>query len=195
MGMFSDWLDNLAMRQFGNDAGGRLAFFPYGWRRPGYYVEAGDQSKIAALAKIYFIANALTSAVGSSATLAFTQALLFDEHGPLRRRLEFGFSVYAIAGLFLYIFAGTASVESLPGAAGRHLFFAHHGRARGDSKDASMPEPSPSPGSPGMDRRLRPHAWTFGSVCRQLSPLGNSVGSAARASHELQLVTSRGNSD
>lgn len=38
------------------------------------------------------------------AALAFTQALMFDERStPLGRKLEFGLSVYAIAGLLLYI--------------------------------------------------------------------------------------------
>lgn len=64
MGMFSEWLDGLAQRQFGKDEGGRLAFFPYGWRKPGYYVEASDEYKVKALVKIYVVAGAIVNLVG-----------------------------------------------------------------------------------------------------------------------------------
>ena len=104
MGMFHEWLDCAAQRSFGQDASGRSAFFPYGWRKPGYYVEAGDVSKIKSLVKLYALAAALINLVGSTAALAFTEALIADEQSsPLRRKLELGLSVYAIAGLLSYI--------------------------------------------------------------------------------------------
>ena len=105
MGMFSEWLDSLAQRQFGKDEGGRLAFFPNGWRKPGYYVEGSDATKVSAVIKIYAIAAALINLTGTLAAYGFTQAILFDEHrSPLQRKIEVGLSVYAVAALFLYIF-------------------------------------------------------------------------------------------
>jgi hypothetical protein len=105
MGMFSQWLDNLAQRQFRKDDVGRSVFVPFGPRRPGYYVENPDADKIKVLVKIYALAGALINVVGSTATLAFTQSLVFDERSmPLRRKIEFGFAVYSIAALFLYVF-------------------------------------------------------------------------------------------
>jgi len=105
MGIFSQWLDNLAQRQFRKDGAGRSVFAPFGLRRPGYYVESSDADKIKPLVKMYALASALINVVGSLATLAFTQALVFDERSmPLRKKLEFGFTVYSIAGLLIYVF-------------------------------------------------------------------------------------------
>lgn len=81
-----------------------LSFFPYGWHRPSYYLEASDENKIKAVVTIYFVASALVNIVGSTACIAVTQALIIDEHaGPLRRKLEFGSIVYAISATFLYV--------------------------------------------------------------------------------------------
>lgn len=104
MGVFSEWFDGLAERQFGKDKAGRLAFFPHGWRKPGYYVDGSNEYTVKALVKMYAIAAALVNLTGSLAAYGFTQAILFDEQrSPLRRKLEVGLSVYAIAGLLLYI--------------------------------------------------------------------------------------------
>ncbi len=102
MGMFSEWLDNNAQRYFGKDEGGRLAFFPYGWRRPGYYVEASDENKIKALVTIYVVAVALVNLVGSTASIAVTDALVIGERVPLVEKLEFGLIVYAISAALFY---------------------------------------------------------------------------------------------
>jgi len=105
MGMFSEWFDGLAQRQFGKDRTGRLAFFPNGWRKPGYYLDGSNEYTVKALLKMYAIAAGLVNLTGTLAAYGFTQAILFDEHrSPLRRKLEVGLSVYAIAGLLLYIF-------------------------------------------------------------------------------------------
>jgi len=104
MGMFSRWLDSLAQQQFRMDTGGRLVFVPFGPRRTGYYVEAGDEPKLKALVTMYFLARSLVYSLGSTATFMFTQSLLSDERtSPLRRKLELGFTVYAISAVFLYI--------------------------------------------------------------------------------------------
>ena len=104
MGMFSGWLDGIAQRQFGKDEAGRVAFFPYGWRRSGYFVEAPDESKITALVKMYAVASALINLLGSMTAYALTQSLIFDQHSiPLRRKLELALSVYSISALILFI--------------------------------------------------------------------------------------------
>lgn len=104
MGVFSEWLEGVADRQFGKAADGRLAFFPRGWRRPGYYVEASNESKVKALVKIYFVSSALLNLVGSIAAIAFTQSLVFDERSaPLKRKLELGLTVYSVSALVMFI--------------------------------------------------------------------------------------------
>jgi hypothetical protein len=104
MGMFSGVLDHLARYRFLTDSSGRLAVFPFGSRRPGYYVDAADETKIKALVKIYVVAAALINVVGSVAALGFTQALVADERSaPLRSQLEFGLVVYVISALLLYL--------------------------------------------------------------------------------------------
>ena len=104
MGMFSRWLDSLAQQQFRMDTGGRFVFVPFGPRRTGYYVEAGDEPKLKALVTMYFLARSLVYLLGSTATFMFTQSLLSDERtSPLRRKLELGFIVYSISAVFLYI--------------------------------------------------------------------------------------------
>jgi len=104
MGMSSGVLDHLARNRFMSDSSGRLAVFPFGSRRPGYYVDAADESQIKALVKIYVVAAALINVVGSVAALGFTQALVFDDRpAPLRSRLEFGLVIYAISALLLYL--------------------------------------------------------------------------------------------
>jgi hypothetical protein len=96
MGMFSRWLDSLAQQQFRIDTGGRFVFVPFGPRRTGYYVEAGDEPKLKALVTMYFLARSLVYLLGSTATFMFTQSLLSDERtSPLRRKLELGFTVYS----------------------------------------------------------------------------------------------------
>jgi hypothetical protein len=104
MGMFSRWLDSLAQQQFRIDTGGRFVFVPFGPRRTGYYVEAGDEPKLKALVTMYFLARSLVYLLGSTATFMFTQSLLSDERtSPLRRKLELGFTVYSISAVFLYL--------------------------------------------------------------------------------------------
>jgi hypothetical protein len=104
MAIFAGVLDHLARNRFMSDSSGRLAVFPFGSRRPGYYVDAPDESKIKALVKIYVVAAALINVVGSVAALGFTQALVADDRSaPLRSQLKFGLVVYAISALLLYL--------------------------------------------------------------------------------------------
>jgi hypothetical protein len=104
MGIFSRWLDDVAERQLAKDESGRMVFLPRGPRRSGCYVDAPDKDKIKSLVKMYFVASALINVTGSTASLAFTQALTFDRHSaPLESQLKFGLVVYAIAAIFFYI--------------------------------------------------------------------------------------------
>lgn len=104
MGMFSGVLDHLARGRFMNDPSGRLAFFPFGSRRPGYYVDAADESKIKAPVKIYVVAGALINLLGTVAAIWFAQALVSDERSePLKSKLELGLVVYVISALLLYV--------------------------------------------------------------------------------------------
>jgi hypothetical protein len=107
MGLFSGWLDGQADRYFGKDAGGRLAFFPFGWRKAGYYIEASDENKIKALLTVYFLAAALLNLVGSTASIAVTDGLVIGDSGrSLAGKLEFGLIVYAISAAFFYALPG-----------------------------------------------------------------------------------------
>jgi hypothetical protein len=104
MELFSDVLDNLIRGRFGKDEAGRLVFLPFGPRRPGYYIDAGDEYKITSLVKIYAVAGALINLVGSVAAFALYQALLFDHRsGPLLKKLETSIVVYSICAVLLYI--------------------------------------------------------------------------------------------
>jgi hypothetical protein len=97
-------LDNFADRQFVEDEIGRLVFLPRGPRRPGYFVDTTDEHKIKSLVKIYTLAAAIINLTGSMASIAFTQALTFDEHSTsLAHKLKFGLVVYAISSSLLYI--------------------------------------------------------------------------------------------
>ena len=103
MGMFSGWLDNFALRQFRQDRSGRSVFVPFS-HRPGYYIEATDEARFKALVKMYGLAAALINVVGSTAALAFTQALVFEEHSsPLKSKIETGLVAYSISAILLYL--------------------------------------------------------------------------------------------
>jgi len=142
MGMFSRWLDSLAQQQFRMDTGGRFVFVPFGPRRTGYYVDAGDEPKLKALVAMYFLARSLVYLLGSTATFMFTQSLLSDERtSPLRTKLELGFTVYSISAVFLH-FACSAAVGDLPGP-GRKVVFCVCDRGLGiGSPDAASREES-----------------------------------------------------
>lgn len=100
MGMW----DTFADRQFAKDENGRLVFLPRGPRRPAYFVDSNDESKIKSLVKVYGVAAAMINLTGSMASIAFTQALTFDERtAPLASKLKFGLVVYAISSALLYI--------------------------------------------------------------------------------------------
>ena len=104
MGMLSGIFDNFAKGQFANDENGRIVFLPRGSRRPGYYVGTPDESRFKSLVKIYGVAAMLINLVGSTASIACTQALTFDEHSaPLATKLKFGLVVYIISAAFLCI--------------------------------------------------------------------------------------------
>lgn len=97
-------LDNLADRQFAKDESGRLVFLPRGPRRPGFVVASTDEQKVKSLVKIYVLAAMLINLTGSLASIAFTQALTFDERSaPLAYKLKFGLVVYAISASLLYV--------------------------------------------------------------------------------------------
>jgi hypothetical protein len=100
MGMW----DKFADRQFAKDEGGRLVFLPRGPHRPAYFVDSSDETKLKSLVKVYGVAAAIINLTGSTASLAFTQALTFDERSaPLAYKLKFGLVVYAISSALLYI--------------------------------------------------------------------------------------------
>jgi hypothetical protein len=104
MGIFSGLLENFAERQFAKDDSGRLVFLPRGARRTGYFVADTDESKFKSLVKVYGVAGALINLTGSVASLAFTQALTFDDrYSPPASRLKFGLIAYAISSMLLYI--------------------------------------------------------------------------------------------
>jgi len=100
MGMW----DKFADRQFAKDENGRLVFLPRGRHRPAYFVDSSDESKLKSVVKVYGVAAAIINLTGSMASLAFTQALTFDERSaPLAYKLRFGLVVYAISSALLYI--------------------------------------------------------------------------------------------
>jgi hypothetical protein len=101
MGMFSKWLDRNVECHFGKDAAGRLAFFPHGWRRPGYYIEASDEYQIKALVAMYTVAAALLSTLGSTGSIVFM--VMADDTKTSRRTLESGLIAYAISFALLYV--------------------------------------------------------------------------------------------
>ena len=103
MGM-SGILDNFAWQQFARDENGRVVFLPRGLRRQGYYVGVPDESRFKSLVKIYGLAAVLINLVGSTASIAFSQALALGERSaPLASKLRLGLIVYAISALVLYI--------------------------------------------------------------------------------------------
>ena len=102
--MFAGMLDNFAERQFAKDETGALVFLPRGPRRTGYYVGSPDEHALKSIVKVYSVAAALINLTGSTASLAFTQALTFDDRSaPLASKLKFGLVVYAISAILLYI--------------------------------------------------------------------------------------------
>ena len=104
MRMLSGLLDNFAKGQFAKDESGRTVFLPRGPRRPGYYVGASDESSFKSLVKVYGVAAMLINLIGSTATIAFAQAMTFEERSaPLASKLKFGLVVYAISSAILYI--------------------------------------------------------------------------------------------
>lgn len=104
MAMFSRMLDALVQPRFRKDNGGRLVFIPKRANQGGYYVAAGDESKIKSLIKLYMVAGALINMVGVLAACGFTQSMLFDERAcSLRKKLEFGMMVYAVSAFFLLV--------------------------------------------------------------------------------------------
>ncbi|HTW58764.1 MAG TPA: hypothetical protein VMD99_11580 [Terriglobales bacterium] len=97
-------LDTFADRQFAKEQSGRLVFLPRGPRRPAYFVDSADENKLKSLVKVYGVAAALINLTGTIASLAFTQALTFDQRSaPLAYKLRFGLVVYAISATLLYI--------------------------------------------------------------------------------------------
>jgi hypothetical protein len=104
MRVLSGILNTFAERQFAKDESGRVVFLPRGPRRLGYYVGASDESKFRSLVKLYGTAASLINLAGSVASLAFTQALMFEERSaPLASKLKLGLIVYAICSTILYI--------------------------------------------------------------------------------------------
>ena len=104
MGVFAGILESFAERQFARDESGRVVFLPRGARRTGYYVAGSDESKFKSLVKVYGAGAALINLTGSMASLAFTQALTFDDHSaPLASKLRFGLVVYLISASLLYL--------------------------------------------------------------------------------------------
>jgi hypothetical protein len=104
MGMFAGIFETFAERQFARDESGRLVFLPRGARRTGYYLAGSEESKFKSLAKVYGAAAMLINLTGSTASIAFTQALTFDERSaPLASKLRFGLVVYAISAILLYV--------------------------------------------------------------------------------------------
>jgi hypothetical protein len=101
MGMFSNWIDNNVQPMFGQDAAGQLAFFPHGWRRSGYYIEASDEGRIKPLVAMYTVAAAVVGTVGSTCTIAFL--VLADHARTWVRTLESGLIAYAIFFTLLYV--------------------------------------------------------------------------------------------
>ncbi len=100
-------LDNLADRQFAKDESGKLVFLPRGPRRLAYFVDTPDEPKIKSLVKVYIVAAQLINVTGSTAAIAITQSLTFDERSaPLAYKLKFGLVVYAITATLLYIGPG-----------------------------------------------------------------------------------------
>ena len=100
MGMW----DKFAERQFAKDESGRLVFLPRGPRRSAYLVDSSDENKLKSLVKVYGVAAAIINLTGSIASLAFTQALTFDERSAsLAYKLKFGLVVYAISSALLYL--------------------------------------------------------------------------------------------
>ena len=104
MGIFSGILDTFVARQFAKDESGQLVFLPRGHRRPGYYVGASEESKVKSLVKLYGTAAVLINLTGSVASLAFTQALTFEERSaPLASKLKFALIVYVLSASLLYV--------------------------------------------------------------------------------------------
>jgi hypothetical protein len=81
--------DKFAHRQFAKDESGRLVFLPRGPHRPAYFIDSSDENKLKSLVKVYGVAAAIINLTGSMASLAFTQALAFDERSaPLAYKLK-----------------------------------------------------------------------------------------------------------
>jgi hypothetical protein len=96
--------DKFADRQFAKDESGRLVFLPRGPHRPAYFIDSSDENKLKSLVKVYGVAAAIINLTGSMASLAFTQALAFDERSaPLAYKLKVRLVVYAISSALLYI--------------------------------------------------------------------------------------------
>ena len=97
--MFSGVLDHLARNRFMSDSSGRLAVFPFGSRRPGYYVDASDESKIKSLVKLYVVAGALVNLVGSLSCYLLAQTQI-DRSWSVTLQFERSAGVYAISAIF-----------------------------------------------------------------------------------------------
>jgi len=115
MGMFSGVLDHLARNRFMSDSSGRLAVFPFGSRRPGYYVDAPDESKIKSLVKLYVVAAALVNLVGSLSCYLLAQTQI-DRSCSLTLQFERSAGVYAISAIFLLILPAVALWSVYKGA-------------------------------------------------------------------------------
>jgi hypothetical protein len=117
--MFSGALDHLARGRFMSDSTGRLAVFPFGARKPGYYVEATDESKIKSLVKMYVVAGALVNLVGSLSSYALAQTQIVDYRAcSMTTQIERFVGAYAICMLFFLILPALALWSVYKGAVG-----------------------------------------------------------------------------
>jgi hypothetical protein len=116
MGMSSGVLDHLTRDRFMNDPSGRVAFFPFGSRRPGYYVDAPDESKIKPLVKMYAVAGALLNLVGSLSSYFLAQTQINDPSCSMTMRIERFAGVYSFCVLVLLILPALALWSIYKGA-------------------------------------------------------------------------------
>ena len=103
-------MDRAASRRSLPEGFERKAGFPSLWPT-GYYLDSpADSQKIKALVAMYFVANALFQALGSTSSIVITLGATSDRSGSLANRLEFGFIRYIISA-FTFQWQATSSAR------------------------------------------------------------------------------------